>query len=112
MNDMFIIGNELVDFDGVINREGVARSMFDRNVIFQKNIMESTMDYVLSHVGLGEREKIDFGVLISEPVCNPNYSRGMLNELMCKCYQVPALSYVIDPLMSMYGVNKARKIQV
>ena len=32
MNDMILVGNELVDYD--MNREGVKKSMFDKSVIF------------------------------------------------------------------------------
>ena len=32
MNDMILVGNELLDYD--INREGVKKSMFDKNAIF------------------------------------------------------------------------------
>ena len=50
MNDMILIGNELVDFD--MSRDKVNRSMFDKNVMYQKPILESTLDYVFSHIGL------------------------------------------------------------
>ena len=32
MNDMILVGNELIDYD--TNREGVKKSMFDKNAIF------------------------------------------------------------------------------
>ena len=34
MNEMVLVGNELIDFD--LNRDGLKKSMFDRNIIYQK----------------------------------------------------------------------------
>ena len=35
-------------------------------------------------------------------MCNPNYSRSLVSELIFECYHVPALSYCVDSLLSFY----------
>ena len=105
--DMVLVGNELVDFD--TNREGVKKSMFDKNVIFQKPILEGALDYIFSHIGLIHESSIEFPVMITEPLCNPAYSRAMVSELMFECYQVNSLSFGIDSMMALYGSNHKQK---
>ena len=39
---------------------------------------------------------------MTEAMCNPNYSRALASELIFECYNVPALSYGIDSLMSFH----------
>jgi len=107
MMDMTLIGNELVDFD--LSRDGTTKSVFDRNVVIQKTIMESSLDYIFSHVGLYHESSIDFPVMMTEPLCNPTYSRAMISELMFECYGVRALSYGIDSMMALYGSNPKQK---
>ena len=107
MMDMILVGNELVDYD--INRENIRKSMFDKNVVYQKPILEASMDYVISHIGLMNETSIDYPVMMTEPLCNPNYSRAMVSELMFECYGVKALSYGIDSMMAFYGSNSKQK---
>ena len=66
-------------------------------------MLEPTLDYVFGHMGLSEESSIDFPVLMTEPLCNPNYSRSMVTELMFECYGVPNLSLNVDSLLGLYG---------
>ena len=103
MNDMILVGNELLDFD--TTRENIRKSAFDKNVVYQKPIFESTLDYIFSNIGLIGDSSIDYPVMMTEPLCNPNYSRSMTSELLFECYGVPALSYGVDSMLAMYGSN-------
>ena len=47
--------------------------------------------------------------MMTETLCNPNYSRSMVSELMFECYGVPALSYGIDSLLALYGQQPKQK---
>ena len=107
MTEMILVGNELIDMN--TDREGVKKSMFDKNVVFQKPILENSLDLVFSHIGLAHETSIDFPVMITEPLCNPSYSRAMVNELMFECYNVQALSFGVDSLMAFYGQNHKQK---
>ena len=99
--DMILIGNELLDYD--LSREGVTKSCFDKNVIYQKPICENTFDYIFSHIGLANDNSINYPVMLTEPLCNPNHSRALTSELMFECYGVPALCYGVDSLLALYG---------
>lgn len=39
---------------------------------------------------------------MTEAMCNPNYSRALVSELIFECYHVPALSYCVDSLLSFH----------
>jgi actin-related protein 5 len=107
MMDMILVGNELIDYD--VYRGDTRKSMFDKNVVFQRPILEASMDYVISHIGLMNESTIDYPVMITEPLCNPNYSRNMVSELMFECYGVKSLAYGVDSMMAFYGSNPKQK---
>lgn len=79
--------------------------MFDKNVIYQREILETTLDYIWQNCGLTNDSRIDYPILMTEPLCNPNYCRGMVNELMFESYQVPSVCYAIDSLLALYSSN-------
>ena len=39
---------------------------------------------------------------MTEAMCNPNYSRALVSELIFECYHVPALSYSVDSLLAFH----------
>jgi len=96
---MHLVGDEMNEFD---NSKVSRRSMFDKNVVFHIQSLEHMLDYTFSHLGLQNDSSIDFPILFTEPLCNPNYSRGLVSELLFECYNVPALSYANDSLLSFY----------
>jgi len=49
-------------------------------------------------MGLSEDSSIEYPVVMTEPMGNPNYTRGAISEMMFECYGVPALSYMVDSL--------------
>ena len=48
--DMCLVGNELIEWD--LKEVGQRRSMFDKNCVFQRDILEATLDYVFLNCGL------------------------------------------------------------
>ena len=47
------------------------------------------LDAVFCGLGLSSSGWVDHPILMSEPICNPNWSRAQLQELLFECYQVP-----------------------
>ncbi len=45
---------------------------------------------------------INHPIVMTECVCNPNFSRKNINELLFECYQVPSVCYGIDALFSYF----------
>ena len=60
------------------------------------------LDYTFSHLGLGQDSKIDYPIMMTEAMCNPNYSRSLVSELLFECYRAPAVSYGVDSLLTFY----------
>jgi len=94
---MHLVGDEINEFE--ISKVA-KRSMFDKNVVFHIQSLEHMLDYTFSHLGLATDSSIDYPLLFTEPMCNPNYSRGLVSELMFECYHVPALSYAVDSMLA------------
>ena len=96
---MHLVGDEINEFDaGKIHK----RTMFDKNVVYHVQSMEHMLDYTFSHLGLSQESSIEYPVLMTEPLCNPNYCRSNINELLFECYRVPAVSYAVADLLSFY----------
>jgi actin-related protein 5 len=60
------------------------------------------LDYTFGHLGLSNESSIEYPVLLTEPMCNPNYCRTNTSELLFECYRASAVSYSVDSLLSFY----------
>lgn len=96
---MHLVGDEINEFEA---SKVSKRSMHDKNVVFHIQSMEHTLDYIFSHLGLANDTQIEYPLLMTEAMCNPNYSRSLTSELIFECYHVPALSYCVDSLLSFH----------
>ena len=98
---MCLVGNELVEWD--LKEVGQRRSMFDKNCVFQRDILEATLDYVFLNCGLEGQREIAYDVLMTEPLSNPNYCRNLVQELMFEAYGVQRVAFGVDGLFAMHG---------
>ena len=94
-----LVGSELNQFDG---NKLQKKTMFDKNVVYQLQSLEHTLDFTFSHLGFQNDTQIEYPLLLTEPFCNPNYSRSLVSELLFECFNIPALSYCVDSLLSFY----------
>ena len=76
--------------------------MFDKNIVYHMQSLEHMLDYTLGHLGLNNESSIEYPLLMTEPLCNPNYCRSNTSELLFECYRVSAVSYAVDSLLSFY----------
>ena len=60
------------------------------------------LDYTFGHLGLSNESSIEYPVIMTEPMCNPNYCRSNLSELLFECYRASAVSYAVDSVLSFY----------
>jgi len=102
---MHIVGDELNEFEGGKIHK---RNMFDRDVVYHIQSLEHTLDFLFSHLGLANESSVDYPLLLTEPLCNPNYTRANISELLFECYRVPAVSYAVDSLLSFFHNYTAR----
>lgn len=96
---MHLVGDEINEIDA--NKIG-KRSMHDRNVVYHIQSIEHMLDYTFSHLGLAKENQVEYPLMMTEAMCNPNYSRSLVSELLFECYRVPAVNYSIDSLLSFY----------
>lgn len=98
---LLLVGND-VYADG-LSRSSI-RSPFDGDVVTGWDAMETVLDYTFANLGLNT-DRVQHPVCMTEALCNPAYSRGLMNELMFESYQVPYLNYGLDCLFSAYQNN-------
>mmetsp|Transcript_39669 Transcript_39669/g.64339 ORF Transcript_39669/g.64339 Transcript_39669/m.64339 type:complete len:718 (-) Transcript_39669:340-2493(-) len=94
--DITYVGADLRD-DEIARSQ--TRSPFDKNVMYHLETQEIIFDRVFDLLGVSS-DTVEHPVVLTEPVCNPNYSRKLVSELMFECYQVPRVCYGIDSLFS------------
>ena len=78
-----------------------ARSPFDGQLIGFYETLEQVTDYAFSCLGLEGQSAVPHPVLWTEPLCQPNYCRARVSELLFEAYGVPAVSYCIDSLLAL-----------
>ncbi|XP_062510427.1 actin-related protein 5-like isoform X2 [Corticium candelabrum] len=93
------VGNNIGNLETV---RWALRTQFDRNVVTHFEAQELVFDYIFSHLGIYTSGHVDHPIVITEPVCNPNYCRNLMSELLFECYHVPSVAYGIDGLFSLY----------
>ena len=103
IDQMCLVGNECNEIDP---QKLQKRSVFDRNVVYHLQSMEHLCDYTFSHLGLHLDKSVEYPILMTEAMCNPNYSRSQVSELLFECYQVPAVVYAVDSLLAMKYLKK------
>ncbi|GFO46785.1 actin-related protein 5-like, partial [Plakobranchus ocellatus] len=94
-----MIGNDITNVEVV---KWVLRSQFDRNIVTLFDIQEQVFDYIFSHLGINSEGSVDHPIVLTEALCNPNYNRQLMSELLFECYHVPQVSYGVDALFSLY----------
>ncbi|CAG5136503.1 unnamed protein product [Candidula unifasciata] len=94
-----LIGNDITNIEVV---KWILRSQFDRNIVTLFDVQEQVFDYLFSHLGITTEGSVDHPVVLTEAVCNPNYTRQLMTELLFECYHVPQVAYGVDSLFSLY----------
>ncbi|KAL5012354.1 hypothetical protein ScPMuIL_010905 [Solemya velum] len=97
-----LVGNDISNIEAV---RLITRTQFDRNIVTQYDVQECVLDYIFGHLGCDTEGFVDHPVVMTEPVCNPNYCRQQMSELLFECYHVPRVAYGIDALFSFYANN-------
>nr|XP_006818942.1 PREDICTED: actin-related protein 5-like [Saccoglossus kowalevskii] len=93
------IGNDISNIEVV---RWLLKTQFDRNIVTHYDVQEVTFDYIFSHLGIKTQGMVDHPIVLTEPLCNPNYCRQLMSELLFECYHVPKVAYGVDSLFSLY----------
>lgn len=94
-----LVGNDIGNIELV---RWSLKSQFDRDVITHYDAQEQIFDHIFSRLGINTQGSVNHPIVMTESVCNPNYSRQSMNELLFECYHVPQVTYGIDSLYSLY----------
>jgi len=94
-----LVGNDISNIEAVRFN---LKTPFDRNVVTQFETQETLLDYGFAHLGLKDESSIDFPIVMTEPLANPNACRASMTELLFEGYSVPKVSYGLDALFSAY----------
>ncbi|KAI5799684.1 hypothetical protein FPQ18DRAFT_287043 [Pyronema domesticum] len=87
---------------------GQTKNIFDGNVVSNFDALEMLLDYTFIKLGVeGNNGGLGHPLVMTEAVCNPNYSRKNVTELVFEAYNAPSLVYGIDALFS-YNYNGGR----
>lgn len=70
--DCVCIGNDITNVEAV---RSTLKNQFDRNVVSNFSYQGQILDYAFSHLGLGDDAGVPHPVVLTEPACNPVYSR-------------------------------------
>ncbi|GIX73756.1 actin-related protein 5 [Caerostris extrusa] len=101
-----LVGNDISNIETV---RWLLKTQFDKNVVTQFDVQETILDHIFSHLGINTNGCVNHPIVMTEAVCNPNYSRQLMSELLFECYNVPQVSYGVDSLFSFYNYNAKSK---
>ncbi|KAM3965653.1 actin-related protein 5 [Aphomia sociella] len=93
------IGNDIVNIEAVRFQ---LKTQFDKNVVTHFEAQEQVCDYIFSHLGINSEGNVPHPIVMTEAFVTPNYCRQLMSELLFEGYGVPAVSYGVDSLFSMY----------
>ncbi|XP_053610708.1 actin-related protein 5 isoform X1 [Plodia interpunctella] len=93
------IGNDIINIEAVRFQ---LKTQFDKNVVTHFEAQEQVCDYIFSHLGIDNEGSVPHPIVMTEAFVTPNYCRQLMSELLFEGYGVPAVSYGVDSLFSMY----------
>ncbi|XP_013179735.1 PREDICTED: actin-related protein 5-like [Papilio xuthus] len=93
------IGNDIINIEAVRFQ---LKTQFDKNVVTHFEVQEQVLDYIFSHLGIDSEGNVPHPIVLTEAFVTPNYCRQLMSELLFEGYGIPAVSYGVDSLFSMY----------
>ncbi|POW11500.1 hypothetical protein PSTT_05228 [Puccinia striiformis] len=86
------------------NSRSNARPLHEEGVVCNYDTMEVMLDYVFLNLGVNA-DTVQHPILMSEALCNPVYTRGLMSELLFETYQTPSVCYGVDSLFSYHETH-------
>ncbi|CAG9788730.1 unnamed protein product [Diatraea saccharalis] len=93
------IGNDIINIEAVRFQ---LKTQFDKNIVTHYEAQEQVCDYIFSHLAIDSESCVPHPIVMTEAFVNPNYCRQLMSELLFEAYAVPAVSYGVDSMFSMY----------
>ncbi|KXJ07690.1 Actin-related protein 5 [Exaiptasia diaphana] len=86
------------------------KTQFDRDVVTHYECQEQVLDHAFSHLSINTPGAVNHPIVMTEPVCNPNYCRQLMSELLFECYHVPSIAYGIDTSLNTLIVSSGYQV--
>ena len=86
------------------NSRSNARPLHEEGVVCNYDSMENMLDYIFLKLGVNA-DTVQHPILMSEALCNPVYTRGLMSELLFETYQTPSVCYGVDSLFSYHETH-------
>lgn len=81
-----------------------ARGPNENGLLVAQDVLENVLDFTFGRLGISENAgSVEHPIVMTEPLCNPGYCRGLASELLFEAYGVPEVSYGIDSLFAAYA---------
>lgn len=90
------------------------RSPFEKQILTNFSTLEKLLDYLFYNLGMefpliSSPGRISHPILITECICNPNYCRRNLLDLLFNVYNASGVVFSIDSLLSWYYYSSTRE---
>ena len=96
----FYVGNDASNKIGILNFS----YPIEHGVVTNWEDMEKIYDHIFKNEL--NVESIEHNVLLTEPLLNPKKSREKSAQIMFETFQIPGLTFAIQPLLSLYSEGK------
>eukprot|EP01135_Chromosphaera_perkinsii_P007197 Nk52_evm5s745 gene=Nk52_evmTU5s745 len=96
----FYVGNDTNLIEGASRLN--YKTPFDGACMTSCDIEEIILDYTFCNLNVHSQGAVQHPIVLTEPVCNPNYCRQIMSELLFECYDIPSVCYGVDSLFSFY----------
>ncbi|KAF2348880.1 Actin family [Trinorchestia longiramus] len=94
-----LVGNDITNIEAVRFQ---LKTAHDENVVTHFQAQELLLNYSFSHLGITDSSGVQHPVVMTEPLLNPPYCRGLMSELLFECYNIPRVAYCVDGLANYY----------
>ncbi|KAK4052358.1 Nuclear actin-protein involved in chromatin remodeling [Microbotryomycetes sp. JL201] len=78
------------------------KSAFEGDVIINHDQLEHMLDYTFLQLGI-DSGTVDHPIVMTEALCNPQFSRSQTTELLFEGYSVPSVAYGVDSLFAFHN---------
>ena len=84
---LFLVGNEMLSIDqGKLHK----KSPFEKNYVTHFGTQEHLLDHIFSNLNINSTSaSIDHPIIFTEPICNLNWSRKNISELLFDQRRIP-----------------------
>ncbi|KAK4057110.1 Nuclear actin-protein involved in chromatin remodeling [Microbotryomycetes sp. JL221] len=85
------------------------KTPFEGDVVINHDHVETMLDYAFYQLGINS-DSVAHPIVMTEALCNPQFSRSQTTELLFEGYGVPSVAYGVDSLFAFYNQSVASSL--